>query len=350
MRGWILGRSFDMIFIAGVALLALAAGLFVQRLPTLFYPVLLADLWLLGYHHVIATFTRLTFDSESFREHRFLVVGLPWFVLAATVGLMWAAGAWAIATIYFYWQWFHYTRQSYGIAKVYLRKAEFTPFESRITIWSLYLVPVFGILYRSQQPGSDFLGLRIKKLPHLLYEYCSIPIAYSFSWTSYAAVVAAAAAAIVSAIWIGLLANRIQRQQTIPAPLLLYVCSHFAVFFTGYYLIEDIDHGWLVLNIWHNAQYILFVWWFNTNRFGSSQPERSTFLSRISQKSLKSVISYFAVTLCLSTVIYFTIERIMNLQRFVAIPASILVTFQAINFHHYIVDGIIWKRKRTSEI
>jgi len=32
----------------------------------------------LAYQHVVATFTRLNFDPESLRQHRFLVFGLPW--------------------------------------------------------------------------------------------------------------------------------------------------------------------------------------------------------------------------------------------------------------------------------
>jgi hypothetical protein len=41
------------------------------------YPILLlADLWLLGYHHVVATYTRLAFDTQSLRRNRFLAVDL----------------------------------------------------------------------------------------------------------------------------------------------------------------------------------------------------------------------------------------------------------------------------------
>ena len=32
-------------------------------------------------------------------------------------------GGWILPTTYLYWQWFHYTRQSYGIERVYRAKA-----------------------------------------------------------------------------------------------------------------------------------------------------------------------------------------------------------------------------------
>ena len=143
--GWLRSASFDMLFIFGVAILALAAGTAAVVRPEWFPILLFLDLWLLGYHHVISTFTRLSFDSESLAENRWMVFVLPWIVLAVTVVVGLTLGLWALATIYLYWQWFHYTRQSYGIARIYGRKAgETSLFDTRLTTWTLYLVPLWG--------------------------------------------------------------------------------------------------------------------------------------------------------------------------------------------------------------
>ena len=48
--------------IVGLALMSLACATAVTAKPSLFVPLLLLDLWLLGYHHVIATSTRLALD------------------------------------------------------------------------------------------------------------------------------------------------------------------------------------------------------------------------------------------------------------------------------------------------
>ena len=69
--GWLRSRSFDLTFIVGVAALAIASGWLVVNDPRLFAPILLLDLWLLGYHHVIATYTRLCFDRASFKRTSF---------------------------------------------------------------------------------------------------------------------------------------------------------------------------------------------------------------------------------------------------------------------------------------
>ena len=120
---WLRNPSFDLTLIVGVALLALCSGLAIVLYPAAFPVLLFLDLWFLGYHHVIATFTRLAFDVESFRQHRFLIVWVPILLVVTLVPLVLAIGPWVLATMYLYWQWFHYTRQSYGISRIFHRRA-----------------------------------------------------------------------------------------------------------------------------------------------------------------------------------------------------------------------------------
>ena len=135
--GWLRNARFDLTLIVGVALLALTAGALVVLQPHWFYVLLALDLWLLGYPHVIATFTRLSFDMDSFRENKFLVLGLPWIICAGTVAMGYFLGFWAVATTYLYWQWFHYTRQSYGIMRFYYRKSgPVAAADERLTTWA----------------------------------------------------------------------------------------------------------------------------------------------------------------------------------------------------------------------
>ncbi len=86
----------------------------------------------------------------------------------------------------------------------------------------------------------------------------------------------------------------------------LYMLSHFVIFGTGYLLIEDITYGWLVINIWHNAQYVLFVWLFNTNKFKEGESTKARLLSKLSQPQNR--IWYFGFCIALSTVIYASIS------------------------------------------
>ena len=50
-----------------------------------------------------------------------MIVYLIPMVALVTVLLAWQIGIRLIVTIYFYWQWWHYIRQSWGISRAYRR-------------------------------------------------------------------------------------------------------------------------------------------------------------------------------------------------------------------------------------
>lgn len=121
----------------------------------------------------------------------------------------------------------------------------------------------------------------------------------------------------------------------------LFVTSHLVVFMSGYLLIDNINFGWLSLNVWHNVQYLMLVWMFNNHRFKEGVDSRHRFLSTISQ--IENVVIYYAVCVCISTVVFFSTSKMLGL--FGVLPVAI-VFYQGLNFHHYIVDGIIWKLRQ----
>lgn len=319
---WLRNLPFDLSFILGIAALAIASGLAVAANPTLFVPILFADLWLLGYHHVVATYTRLCFDAESFRAHRFLVTGLPLLVLAAVLVLGLGVGLWALVSVYFYWQWFHYTRQSWGVSQAYKRKGSSLGAESeRLAKITFYALPLWGILHRSVQDPDSFLGVTFHVIP--------VPGVLEQ---------AVAGAAALTLVWWVVTRIVLWREGRLPLSHTVYMLSHFAIFYVGYILIENVNAGWLVVNIWHNAQYIAFVWHYNNNRFRSGIDSKARLISWMSQT--RNVWAYILISLLISTAVY---TAIANLAAAIVAP---IIVYQAINFHHYVVDGLIWKLRR----
>lgn len=326
--GWLRTPGFDSGFILGTAAVAIASGALVVARPELFGFILLLDLWLLGYHHVVATYTRLCFDRESFRQNRFLVLWLPLLVLAGVFGLAHGVGVWTLVTIYLYWQWFHYTRQSWGVSQVYRRKEiALATEDERFSKAVFYLVPLTGILYRTWQAPETFLTIELWVPP----------------MPGWVVALVGAAASVMLLAWIAGRA-RMFWQGRLPVAHTLYMTSHFAVFAVGYILIEDITHGWLVINIWHNAQYVLFVWLFNTNRFRDGVAPQSRFLSRLSQPG--NWWYYFGFCVLVASAAYAAIAWSGDLLALIGL-APIIIVYQAINFHHYIVDSLIWKVRKA---
>lgn len=329
-KGWLRGPSFDLPFLVMIPVVAIAAGYLVQIDPYIFAIVLLINLWLLGYHHVIATYTRIAFSIKSIQKHRFLVLQLPIIVLGVTILATITMGPWVIATTYLYWQWFHYTRQSYGIARFYMAKSgTLTQPWRDINTYALYLIPLTGILYRSYQNPETFLFLDVK----------TFPVAYEI------VVLAMAASGVAIALqikqWIAQ-----YRQHQLSLPYVYYMITHHIIFAVGYLWTENINYGWIVLNIWHNAQYIGFVWLQNNNRFKRGIDLEQKFISTISQDG--KFWTYVIMCLCI-TAIFYAVLRIVEFtsQLYTAIP-MVLVIYMTVNFHHYIVDAIIWKKKKKS--
>lgn len=324
---WLRSRDFDLAFILGIPSVSLATIAIILQAPQLFWTVLAVDLWVFGYHHVIATYTRLCFDRQSFRNSRFLIFGLLPMVAIATGAVAMLVGVWAIVSIYFYWQWFHYGRQSWGISRAYRGKERGALYEDgpidQAIFWSW---PVFGMLYRSHQDPGTFIGLPLATFP--------VP---------HAAVLAAGlATAALTGYWV---ARRVRAWSLgrLSAAHTLYMLTHFMVFGVFYVLVDDVTYGWLGINIWHNAQYILFVWLYNTRRFKDGVDPEARLLSYISQPN--RLWLYLLTCLGITGLVYLgllgTLEAVL-----VSSLSGTVVLYQIVNFHHYVVDATIWKVRK----
>lgn len=335
--GYLKNSIYDNMLIFGVLFLALGSGLAVLLNPELFMVVLLADLWLLGYHHVLSTFSKLAGTRQDRQDNHFLIYKLPFLVIAGVSALHYGFGAWIIVTIYFFWQWYHYTRQSYGISAFYRRKSgvknSSTPvYLDYAALWS---IPIWGIVYRCSQGWNTFL----------FQEFWTPDIA---PWISQITGIIACG---ILGLWLITKLMDWSKGILAFAPFAFFL-SHLLAFYVGYILIKDLTIGWLVANIWHNAQYILFVWLFNQMRFSNEKAKVSSpFLHWISQTNPFRILAYFAFFITASTLVYSSLDsgiKLISGENTVAITALTVVIFQTINFHHYIVDSMIWKARKKS--
>lgn len=326
-RGWLKDARFDCVFIAGLPLLALAAAGAALLAPALLPAIIVLNLWLLGYHHVGATFTRIALTPADRRAHVQELLVLPILVFAFVVALALGAGLWAIATVYLYWQWFHYTRQSWGIARAYARKCPGGVSENPwVAQCAFYLPPLWGILSRSAEGHEVFLGLPVKLLPvpQLLADATGL------------------AAAVALTAWAADRIRALSRGERAPL-YLAYMATHWLVFVMGYVLVPDLTIGWLVLNVWHNAQYLLFVWWANRRRADAGQLPAGTALHWLSGRG--RAVPYFLATFAATAAVYGLLALGVEAATSLGAGAALVLIYQTINFHHYIVDGVIWRTR-----
>ena len=107
-RSFVWNESFDVTLLVAPIALGLLAAAVVTSNPALYAAVVVADLWFLGYHHVVSTYTRLGFSSRGLGRNRFLALDLLVIIVLATMALAFTAGAWVVASAFLYLQWFHY--------------------------------------------------------------------------------------------------------------------------------------------------------------------------------------------------------------------------------------------------
>lgn len=324
---WVRNAQFDSMFIFGLLALSCITGLVLLIEPSLFYPILVIDLWFLGYHHVIATFTRTCFDRESWQEHKLLMIGMLPLVIIGTLGAIWVFGLWVVVTIYFYWQWFHYTRQSWGVSRAYRGKDRDATYEEGWLDQAIfYAIPVFGIINRSAEQHPTFIGLELWSLP------VPVELAQASGYTAFA----------LLAYWL-LMRIKAAMDGRLAIVHTMYMITHFAIFWLAYVATKDITLGWLMINIWHNAQYILFVWMFNNKRFSNGVDPNAKFLSYISQSGRMWL--YMLCCVAITGVIYWGVLRTIDWLFFAGLSATI-VLYQIVNFHHYMIDSRIWKLRK----
>ncbi|MES2944964.1 MAG: hypothetical protein V4772_19025 [Pseudomonadota bacterium] len=321
-------------FLFGTVAAALILGALATISPAMFVAVVLVDIWLFANPHVIATYTRMASDKNHIKKHWFLIFCLPLivFVLVTMVALAYELGG--LFTLYFIAQTYHVTRQSFGISRAYRRADPQAVGPDRLSESLIYLFPLWGLLHRCATAPDTFYAYPI----HLPPVSSALPDATGL------------VAVVLLAWWVYLqiglwLAGRLNAGHS------LFVASHLLVTSVAYLWVTDITSGWLVLNMWHNLQYLLFVWLQNVRRDAqlpgaAAKQSINTPNLRGLMNPLKNAGKYLAVCLVLGAAMYQALTMAGEQLIWLGLPAVFILHF-TVNFHHYLVDGVIWKRRKT---
>ncbi|WP_457281300.1 hypothetical protein [Polaromonas sp. P5_D5] len=324
---------FDRLFLFGTAGIALVLGALATISPAMFVAVVLVDIWLFASPHVIATYTRIGFDKAQAKKHWFLIFGLPPIVLVGVTMVALAYELGGLFTLYFIAQTYHVTRQSFGIARAYRRADPQATGPDRLSESLIYLFPLWGLMHRCTTAPEFFYGYPIY-LP-------SVDAALTG---------ATGIVAVFVCAWWGYRQLRLALAGQLNAGHCLFVASHLLVTAVAYLWATNITSGWLVVNIWHNLQYLQFVWLQNVRRdaqLPGAVDQRSLDgqdLQRL-MNPFKNAAKYLALCLVLGAVMYEALSVAGRQLIWLGLPAVFILHF-TVNFHHYLVDGVIWKRPK----
>jgi hypothetical protein len=269
-------------------LFAAVLSLILVKISSLsFSSIFMINIWLLSVPHSFATFLRSDLRSFKHFSKSFLLY-FAFFILL--VYASYKSGMVAVFSFYFYWQQFHYSQQNLGIGRK-MQKQPGTLWVDKVFYLSVTAIAVAGLF---NGEGEVFFGYKLFNV-------------FPFS----IGVIGAFSINLICLIAYMLYKGFFDKMAVI----------HTAIFSLCYLLPENFAEGWLYLNIFHNTQYLFFMKSFERNLF--------FYLNAI-------------LVTCFFYILYYLANKYgMMLYSF---PITIFMLL-ALNFSHYVFDGVIWKKR-----
>ena len=328
---WIVSRRDDLVWFQGSVLAGLALLAFFVAAPPLdgatagpWHPAVLAVLlWGIVFDgtHVWGTYAR-SYLAPDASSRAALPGRWSWAVLAVGPAIALFAGSLfgLFQVIAYMWGYWHLVRQHYGFLMLYRRRAgEHAPRGARLDALVLWVGCLYPYLRFSLSDAYIESGLPLP-LPASILPALRAPLDLTF---------AVAVLGIVSLM----VSGRIEPFRPGPKHLLLLIVVgfHLLVFAELHNLLTILA----TLTIFHNLQYHRIVW----------QYERG--LGRVPSGSLSR---YLALGLALG-VAWYGARVFGSTAASSEIVRNVLLGLGwGVAFHHYIVDGRIWRVRRSPDV
>lgn len=323
---WILSARRDLLWfhgsvLAGVALLAFfAVAPPIAPGASILQPALLAlILWgvLFDGTHVLGTYARSYWAPDDGSRDR-LPGGWSWSLLAIgpAAALLGAPFPWFLAGAYL-WAYYHLVRQHWGFVALYRRRAGAAAGPAWLDQSLLWTGALYPYLRFSLTPA---------------YERSGLPVLVSGAAAAGARGVLDATAVLVAGALVLTWLWHLGARRLVPGPqhLLIAVvaCFHAATFAQ----LEDLLAITATLTIFHNLQYHRIVWHHEAGK--GRQP-------------LGGLGPYLGAGVALGALWY--LPRILgpHLAGLTTLGNVFLGLGWGVAFHHYLVDGRIWRVRRT---
>ncbi|NQZ14046.1 MAG: hypothetical protein HRT94_04365 [Alphaproteobacteria bacterium] len=316
---------FDSFFIFLPLAVAIVCAIFLKNDPTQTYLAIAGVFWIASNTHAFMTYVKAMWDQPSRKKYMPFFTWIPLLIFISCVSIWSLAGGAALVSIYYYTQLFHYVRQSYGLGGIY-RKCSNDTTPSWLHQSIIYMFPFWALLL-SMHHGFSFFKFEV----------------YSFSIGIPLITIFGLATSMVVLIWLGhQIKNVIQR--TFSMWYFLYVITHFIVFYIGLIYFEDKTQGWACMAFWHGIQYVLFVWNHFERISGKDAEGKITLFKPVA----KNVVLFTLVCGITSSGTIYLIKILLSGAFIWAVPVFFTFTLM-LNFNHYLLDAIIWRRPKQKE-
>ena len=347
---WIRGAAADSIFILSPPFLAL---LVVMLFPAAFknsglmpVPYWVVLIVMIDVAHVYSTLYRTYFNSADFKKQQHLLLAVPLFCYIAGV-ILYTFGGMVFWRVLAYLAVFHFVRQQYGFMRIYSRKEQSGKLYTYIDNATIYIATIYPLLYWHFTAykknfnwfiDGDFVALRSDTM------LLAGKTLYLVSLVAY----------IIKELWL------LAQGQKLNLPKNLIVAGTFLSWYFGIIYFNG-DMAFTTLNVVsHGIPYMALIWMFERNKLDAGKQKVS--------KLIKLTFSRYGVLLFVGVLILFSYteeglwdglvwkEHAAVFKPFAMLPSvssdlllALLVPLLALpQSTHYVLDGFIWKVKKTT--
>ncbi len=273
--------------------------------------------------HFAASTVRLYTKPDAFQSRPFVTMGLPLVTLLVLTVSIFQAGRLGpfVQSLYLTWSPYHYAAQAYGLAVMYCYRSGCRLNRGqKIGLWWVAMLPFFYAFVTGRGSGVDWL------LPESIL---SLPL------TDNVRRILSDVLVVLAFLTPLVLFYKVRRSSGSPIPLI----SLLVLFSNGIW--------WFVLpplgafawaTIFHGVQYLAIVLIFHLKDQRSRADDTGGWLFQTAW--------FYGMCLLLGYSLFNVLPRAYMLAGFGRVE-SVLLVVATVNMHHFIVDGYIWRLKKT---
>lgn len=288
------------------------------------YELLLLLVWLVNYPHFSATLQRLYRTRQNAAQYPLTAYGLPLIIGAGTVAsLAWPhAFAPYFVKLMLLWSSYHFSGQSLGISLIYARRHGVTLSRNERRVLALFIFSTYlTFMLRIGILGGSYYGID--------YPTLAVP-----AWLPQCARWATWAAGGFLIAWVASWSWRQGRM--FPLIVLLPAVTQYVWFVLG----PATPTFFIFVPLFHSLQYLPIAL---AMQLGDRIPNAAARSQRVCGVE---IARWCVLNLAGGTALFLLLPAVVAWCG-VELPVATGVIFAAIQLHHFVVDGVIWKLRNA---
>ncbi len=285
--------------------------------------------WVVNWPHFSATNFRLYRSWENIRQYPLTALFIPWVILAVVAAALWSPQVLApyFIKLFLIWSPYHFCAQTIGVTLIYLRRSgvQVRPWERRVLVSMVYST-LFTLLVRSE--------VKPETLEYYGIHYMSFGLPAWFLPVAGVLTVATSAGLVACFVLWCRRAGRL-----LPVVLLVPAAAQYLWFAGGWLWPSFIEF----VPFFHSLQYLLIAW---SLQLKEQRDRHDITPSR--RFVLVESTRWYVLNIAGGALLFFFLPQWLSKGMRLPLPFTTGVFIAGVQIHHFFVDGVIWKLKRTT--